>query len=214
MEAPGLITFDIFGTVVDWYDGLKTSMKKHQLDLKRETFDRMINYQGSMEQVNYRKYTDISTDSLVKCAGLKPPIANEISRNIGLWPLFPDSREALSELLKSVDCMAISNSDLVHGEQVQRQLGFRLTHWYCAEELRIYKPNPGMWRKVSERQKISLSNRWWHVSAYADFDLEIAKALGLTCVFVQRKHSRPGFSHLQVKDLKELATIVASLKKD
>jgi hypothetical protein len=49
---------------------------------------------------------------------------------------------------------------------------------------------------------------WWHVSAYADYDLRTARELGLTCVFVQRPHSRSGAADVTVPDLTALAEIV------
>jgi FMN phosphatase YigB (HAD superfamily) len=51
---------------------------------------------------------------------------------------------------------------------------------------------------------------WWHVSAYADYDLRAARELGLTCVFVQRPHSRPGPVDVSVTDLAALADILES----
>lgn len=183
------------------------------MKLNREMFGRIIDYQGASEQTNYRKYAEITADSLIKMAGMNPNNANEIARNIGLWPLFPESKFAIHELMNHADCLAMSNSDLIHAEQVQRQLGFKFTHWYSAEELRVYKPNPQFWRKVSERQGVSLSKRWWHVSAYADYDLGVAKSLGLTTVFVERRHMRPGPCDLKVKDLQELAMLVVKANK-
>jgi FMN phosphatase YigB (HAD superfamily) len=46
---------------------------------------------------------------------------------------------------------------------------------------------------------------WWHVSAYADYDLVPARALGLTCVLVKRPHHRAGPADLVIEDLAELA---------
>jgi hypothetical protein len=46
------------------------------------------------------------------------------------------------------------------------------------------------------------------VSAYADYDLRTARELGLTCVFVQRPHSRPGTADVSVPDLAALADLV------
>jgi len=49
---------------------------------------------------------------------------------------------------------------------------------------------------------------WWHVSAYADYDLTTARALGLTTILVRRPHHRPGAPDLVDRafdDLSELA---------
>ena len=52
---------------------------------------------------------------------------------------------------------------------------------------------------------------WWHVSAYADYDLVAARKLGLTCVFVGRPHARrgdPALADVVVADLAELAALL------
>lgn len=95
----------------------------------------------------------------------------------------------------------MTNSDRAHRAQAEAGLGLHQSNWFCAEDLRAYKPAVGFWRDVSVR----LSPAWWHVSAYGDYDLATARALGLTCVFVERPHRRPGPHHLAVPDLRALA---------
>jgi 2-haloacid dehalogenase len=104
-------------------------------------------------------------------------------------------------------CAAITNSDRAPGAQVQAQLGFPLDGWICAEEVRAYKPDPGMWRAASRQMGVLPGRDWWHVSAYADYDHATARALGLTCVFVRRPHSRPGPADVTVDDLFQLADL-------
>ena len=195
-----LLTFDIFGTVLDWRAGLRR--------LSDAQFDRAIDRQGELEQGPFRSYTEIIAQSLVEVASVSALTAAELAAEAGDWPLFADSAEALRALRKAAPCAAITNSDAAHGEQVQAQLGFRLDGWICAEAVRAYKPDRRMWEAASRRMGVPFSKDWWHVSAYADYDHETARALGLTCVFVQRPHSRPGPSDLTVPDLASLAAKV------
>lgn len=194
MNRPKLITFDIFGTVVDWRAGLG-----------EKDFDRIVDAQGREEQARFRPYREIVKLSLVEVRGMKPQDADRIGADAGRWPLFPDSREGLKRLLALAPCAATTNSDRAHGEQVQEQLGFRLTQWICAEDLGFYKPSPRVWEAAAKICGVEPGPDWWHVSAYADYDLEIANRLGLTTVFVPRRHSRPGKAALTAKDLIELA---------
>jgi FMN phosphatase YigB (HAD superfamily) len=107
----------------------------------------------------------------------------------------------------------MTNSDLTHGVQAQKRLGLTLSHWVCAEEARVYKPSPEMWRFAASRCGAAFGPSWWHVSAYADYDLATARSLGLTCVYVERPHARPGPNDLHVGDLVELAAVVESLSR-
>jgi 2-haloalkanoic acid dehalogenase type II len=194
------MTFDIFGTVLDWKAGLERELG--ELD-----FDAVVDRQGELETEQFRPYAEIVAQSLVDEMGLSETEAAGIGAQAGRWPLFPDSADALRRLRSIAPCAAITNSDLAHGVQVQAQLGFPLDGWICAEEERAYKPDVSMWQAASRRLKVPFSRDWWHVSAYADYDLVTARALGLTCVFVQRPHSRPGPADVIVRDLTELADL-------
>lgn len=129
--------------------------------------------------------------------------AAEIGANCGRWPLFDDAK-ALHVLMTFAPCAALTNSDIAHGVQVQESLGFMLSDWLTAEESRFYKPNPAFWLAMAERRGLAPGPDWWHVSAYADFDLTVANALGLTTIFVKRPHCRPGASTKTIANLYEL----------
>lgn len=206
MTPPRLFTFDIFGTVLDWQKGTRQAILQtgRQFDSVRD-FDRIMDRQGELEQQGYRSYRSIVKDSLTQTIGIDPNQADAIGATVGTWPLFPDSTPGLSALMRIAPCAAITNSDAVHGEQVQKQLGFRLSHWISAEESRVYKPNPDFWKFAAQKMGAEFGPHWWHVSAYADYDLEAARELGLTCVFISRPHSRRWRHDIEATDLVSLA---------
>lgn len=207
---PALLTFDIFGTVLDWRTGLRESLRRHGAGLSDADFDRVIDLQAALEAGRFRSYTSIVCVSLVRSLGLPVHTARAIGEEAGTWPLYPDAREAMRRLRASAPCVATTNSDQSHGRQIQRGLGFCLDGWICAEEVRCYKPDPEFWRRAAARRGIRLGPEWWHVSAYGDYDLKTARRLGLTCVFVDRPHARFGPADLRVRDLAELAERIAS----
>jgi 2-haloacid dehalogenase len=203
---PALLTFDVFGTVLDWKGGLARSVGR---PLDDAAFDRVIDHQGRAEQAHpVRSYRSIVADSLVDELAVPREAAERIGAEAGRWPLFADAPEGLRRLLAVAPCAATTNSDHAHGEQVQATLGFRLSAWLCAEELGCYKPSCAVWHEAARRLAAPLDRSWWHVSAYGDYDLEVARALGLTCVFVRRPHHRPGPHDFVVADLVELAAVV------
>lgn len=205
LVKPEILTFDIFGTVVDWRRGLEGDLGRA---LPPDVFDRIVDAQGALEAKGFRPYREIVAESLVKVLRLPRRRAAEIGLSAGRWPLFPDAREGLRRLLRAAPCVAMTNSDRLHGDQVQAQLGFRLTDWVAAEDLRRYKPAPAFWEAVSFRRGLPFGPWWWHVSAYADYDLDVARALGLTAVFIPRPHARPGIAPRVAADLRALATLV------
>jgi 2-haloalkanoic acid dehalogenase type II len=210
MRAGGLtLTFDIFGTVLDWRAGLARDCAAAGRPLAPAEFDQIVDRQAEIEAGPYLTYSEITRRSLIDVIGLDDAAATRIGASVGHWPLYPDSARALGRLMKHARCVAMTNSDRAHGEQVQGHLGFRLSEWVCAEDVRRYKPDPAFWETVAARG-IAAPGGWWHVSAYADYDLAAASRFGLTTVFVNRPHARPGPATHAVADLDQLADRVAS----
>ena len=208
MTAPTLLTFDIFGTVLDWRRGLRDSLRRHGIEMRDEDFDRVIDAQAEIERGPFRSYASIVAASVTRALDVPPHAARAIGAEAGTWPLYPDSREALRRLRLTAACVATTNSDLAHGRDVQRELGFDLDGWIAAESVRCYKPDPAFWRAAAARRDAPFDRSWWHVSAYADYDLATARRLGLTCVYVARPHARCGPADLHVRDLADLAARV------
>jgi 2-haloalkanoic acid dehalogenase type II len=206
--APEVITFDIFGTVVDWRRGLREAVRASGVDLPDEAFDRVIDVQACEESGPFRLYASIVASSLESELGLESKAARAIGAAVGTWPLYPDSAPGIRRLQRRAPCVAMTNSDRAHRGQVEAQLGFPLSDWISAEDARVYKPSPEFWRRAAERCGHRFGLHWWHVSAYADYDLETARSLGLTCVFVSRPHARPGPADFTVSDLAGLAGLV------
>jgi hypothetical protein len=63
-------------------------------------------------------------------------------------------------------------------------------------------------RKPTSRPQAVVPVRW-HVSAYADYDLAGANDLGLTTVFAERPHARPGEASHSVRDLRGLLILLS-----
>jgi 2-haloacid dehalogenase len=205
---PQLITFDIFGTVLDWRSGMEAAAAAAGRPLSDGEFDRIVDVQGALEQGDYLDYAQITGRSLMQVLGLPFAAASAIGANVGCWPLYADAPAALRDLMLVAPCAAMTNSDRAHGKQMQHQLGYPLSDWLCAEETRVYKPDPRFWHHMAHRRGIAPGPHWWHVSAYADYDLAAANALGLTTVFVSRPHARPGAATHRVTDLAQLLALL------
>jgi 2-haloalkanoic acid dehalogenase type II len=206
IARPTLFTFDVFGTVLDWRLGLTWAIGRPMSDAE---FDAVVDRQGELEKT-FAPYAEIVARSLVDVMGVTAEVAARIGRDAGRWPLFPDSKHAMQRLRAVARCVATTNSDARHGEDVRAQLGgpASMDGWLCAGELGFYKPDPRVWEAASRALDVPFGPHWWHVSAYADYDLAIAKRLGLTTVFIRRPHARPGSSDLDFGDLAALAAHV------
>jgi 2-haloacid dehalogenase len=211
MTAPRLLTFDVFGTIIDWRRGLREALAARGVALDDAAFDRVIDRQGELEQEGpLRTYREITRRSLVDVLGLEVAAADEVGAGVGTWPVYPDSPEALRRLMAVAPCVATTNSDRAHGREAQERLGFPLSGWICAEDVGCYKPDAKVWHEAAARLGADLGPAWWHVSAYGDYDLAVAAALGLTTVYVARPHARPGPAVHRVADLAALAALVVA----
>jgi len=209
MDRPSLLTFDVFGTVLDWRQGLVDAAAAHGIDVDDRRFQAVIDHQARAESGPYRSYAEIAAESLVQVLRMPKKIARTVAEEAGAWPLFPDAADGLRALMRIAPCVAMTNSDQGHGKQVQDQLGFRLNGWICAEDVRCYKPAPEFWTAVSSRRGVPFGRSWWHVSAYADYDMQTASRLGLTTVFIERDHNVWGPSTMTAPDLRALAAMLA-----
>ena len=205
---PRLISFDLFGTVVDWRTGLRAAVEKRGGALDDSAFEAVIDAQAADEQAGFRRYAEITERSLVRVLGLDPAAARAIGERAGEWPVFADAPQAMRALTELAPCAATTNSDLRHRAPIEAQLGVALPYWICAEEVGAYKPDVRIWEALAALTGVRPAPDWWHVSAYADYDLVPARALGLTCVLVRRPHHRAGTPDLAdwvVDDLGALA---------
>ena len=207
--TPTLMTFDIFGTVLDWRRGMVEASRARGYAVSDAQFQAMIDFQARAEAGVYRPYADILAESLTSVLRMSLSDARAIASDAGSWPLYDDAAGGLRSLMRTAPCVAMTNSDQVHGRAVQDQLGFRLSGWICAEDVRCYKPAREFWIAVGARRRQALDPSWWHVSAYADYDLATAARLGLTTVFVERPHGVWGPAGVTVSDLRALAEIAS-----
>src|SRR5262245_66629948 len=95
MKTPRLITFDIFGTVLDWRSGLERACAAAGRPLVAGEFDRIVDLQAEIEHQQFLTYTEITRRSLVRAIGLEDERAAEVAKEVGRWPLEAYSRPAV-----------------------------------------------------------------------------------------------------------------------
>ena len=213
--TPVLVSFDIFGTVVDWRRGLVEACAAVGVPAARaeEAFDAIVDLQGRLEQSSPgRRYGPIVAESVREVLGLDVAAGERVASSIGAWPPYPDSAAALARLGQVAPLAALTNSDRDHGAGVRATLGpgVRFAHWLCAEDTDLYKPDPRAWDACAAATGVAGGPAWWHVSAYADYDLHEASRRGLTTVYVERPHRRPGAATHLVPDLAALADLLGA----
>ncbi len=218
LEAIDLVTFDCFGTLVDW---------EKALPALGVGLDRMTTFLAESERVqrpSRRDATFIEYRGLLAHVGarLRPDLPQETvfrwARDFGELPFFPDTPAAIALLGRVVDLGVISNCDAVHQLDVTRRLGRPWDVCVVAEELGAYKPTDRAWDRavqIVEHRGYDRA-RWLHVSAWDDYDLAPAAARGIRTAYVPRpggKPPHPASVDAQFTDLGELARSFATAKQ-
>jgi 2-haloacid dehalogenase len=218
-----VLTFDCYGTLIDWETGILDALRPvfaaHRVDLVPE---RVLELYGDLESEAergpYREYKAILR-TVLEGLGTRlgfTPTEKELetfSTSVKDWPAFPDSPAALQALHKKYRLAIVSNIDddlFAHSAQ---RLQVRFDWIITAQQVRSYKPSLNNFRIAFDRIGVP-QNRILHVAQSLFHDIAPANTLGLSSVWVNRRHKKEGSGatpaaqarpDLEVPDLQTLA---------
>ncbi len=139
------LTFDCYGTLVNWEDGILRCLHRliaaHGKNLDDSSILRMYgDYEAAAESGEYRSYRDVLR-SVVKrfgdALGFKPTDqeAYSLAESLKEWKAWPDTASSLSELHKRFRFAIISNTDDDLFADTQPQLGIKFDHVVTSQML-------------------------------------------------------------------------------
>ncbi len=221
-----VLTFDCYGTLIDWESGiwqaLHPSLTNHLIAMTR---DKALELYGQLESEAERgEYYEYQTVLRIVLEGFGSrlgfaPTQIELQRfsdSVKDWPAFPDSVRALQALKKKYKLAIVSNIDddlfAFSAQQLQTQFDWVIT----AQQAKSYKPSLNNFQLAFERIGVP-KPKILHVAQSLFHDIVPAKALGLSTVWINRRHYQGGFGatppaqaqpDLEVPDLETLAGII------
>lgn len=195
------LTFDCYGTLIDWETGLgeafRVAMRGHGMELDREdVLERYARYEAAAEAGPYLRYRDVLAAGLRGVAtelGFEPT-ADEISAfstSVADWPAFPDSTAALTRLRSRYRLGVITNCDDDLFAASNERLGVDFDWIVTAQQVGAYKPDERNFLVAFERLALP-RERILHVAQSLFHDHVPAQRLGLTTVWIDRRHDRTG----------------------
>ena len=198
--AYDVLTFDCYGTLIDWETGLLAALREALPgsvdvgdDALLETYAR---HEAEAERPPYRSYR------AVLAAGVRG-VADDLRLDVGddavvrfaesvlEWPAFPDSAEALGRLHERFRLGVITNCDADLFAASRERLGTDFDWVITADAARAYKPALTGFELAFTTIPVS-RERILHVAQSLFHDHVPAKQLGLTTVWIDRRHDRPG----------------------
>ena len=196
------LTFDCYGTLIDWETGILEAVRAlaagigTELPEEDEVLELFARLEAEAEHGPFRSYREVLTEvahGFARELGTEPDpgAAAAFAASVAEWPPFEDSASALRALGTRFRLAIVSNvdDDLFAGSAAR--LGIDFDEVVTAQQVRSYKPAPGHFREVLSRLGLPME-RVLHVAQSLYHDIAPAKALGFTCVWVDRRAGRSG----------------------
>jgi 2-haloacid dehalogenase len=194
------LTFDCYGTLIDWEAGLLAAFRPilaaRGLHVGDDVLERYARHEASAEAGPYLRYRDVLAAGLRGVAGELgiQPTAEEIeafSGSVADWPAFPDSPAALARLHTRYRLGVITNCDDDLFAASASRLGTEFDWVVTAQQVGSYKPHEANFLTAFARLGLP-RERILHVAQSLFHDHAPAKRLGLSTVWIDRRHDRPG----------------------
>jgi 2-haloacid dehalogenase len=192
------LTFDIIGTVFDWYGSFYTRVPtlahKYGLTLDSAAFalGAEEGYSSGVAAVSSTgKWTPPDQILLASISALlsaqKKPSQQESDDFFNIWRSlnpWPDVTTALYALHNHFSLAILSNMSVVTQTALMGHAGLPFDHTLSAEDVKAYKPNPAVYQMALT--KLGLKPDEILMVAAHKYDLDAAKAQGFQTAFVSR----------------------------
>ena len=189
-----LITFDCYGTLIDWEGGIATAFQTEAahdgLQFDREQIIKAyMEVEPAVESAEYRPYREVLAETAQRVAArLGWPItadrAGFLPASLPAWQPFVDTNPAIERLARKFQLGILSNTDddLISATIRHFTAGFDVI--VTAQQVRSYKPafahfQEGL-RRAGERRMLHAAQSYFH-------DVVPARKLGLPVIWVNRK---------------------------
>jgi len=193
MNPPRWLSFDCYGTLIDWRRGVTAAFREFLPRGEEEVVDIFKVWEGiqwEMLRQPYVPYAEIlerSFERAMEAAGFRCPryATESFLDSLARWEPFPDAGPALIRLSHGYRLGLISNIDRALLGSSLRRLPVRFDVLMTAEDARSYKPDPAIFRLALQKMG-GVPDDIVHVAFGAEYDLEPASSIGLRTVYLNR----------------------------
>jgi 2-haloacid dehalogenase len=215
------LTFDCFGTLIDWRHGIQTTGELLFPGQGARFLDVYATIEAEVEsEASFKRYRAVLTETLRRTArhlslDLKPDDATALVSTIPYWPPFADVGPALSQLRREGWKLALlTNCDRDIIALTQRRLPVSFDAVVTAEDVAAYKPSPAHFLLFKSTFGAS-ADAWIHVAQSYFHDIRPASELGIRRIWVNRQGEPddPSLADAVIAGLDQLPQAVSGLSK-
>jgi 2-haloacid dehalogenase len=197
----GALTFDVFGTTVDWRSGVAAEARRlgalngvnadweRLADLWRALYMPSMNRvrSGELPWTNFDRLHRVSLDQVlhdVGAEGFGAAARDELTLAWERLPPWPDTAQGLSRLGRRFTVSTLSNGNRAQQTALIGFAGLPFQRLLSAEDFRHYKPDPEVY--LGAISALGLEAGQVMMVAAHKADLRAAQAVGMRAAFVQR----------------------------
>jgi 2-haloacid dehalogenase len=201
-----VLTFDCYGTLIDWETGIFTAMQPLLAEVKGHpghdtALEIFAHYESAQESATPGMlYPELLTEvhaSMRAHWGVSgnAELDRRFGRSVEDWPAFPDSAQALAYLKQHYQLVILSNIDRTSFAASNEKLGVAFDAIYTAEDIGSYKPDPRNFQYMLEHLEPRGIDKAdiLHTAQSLHHDHVQATAFGLATNWIDRRHDADGF---------------------
>ena len=196
-----VLTFDCYGTLIDWergmQDALASLIKKKGLSLSAaQVHRRYAEIEPQIQEGSDRKYREVMRLGVEGAfrefeVSVTSQEADVFGETLASWPKFPDTTKVLTELkARGHKLVILSNTDEDFIRESVKVIGVEFDEIITAERVGSYKPARGHWDRMLDMLQVP-KDRVLHVAQSYYHDVVPAKGLGFTMAWINRKSEMP-----------------------
>lgn len=200
------LTFDCYGTLIDWESGIFTALQPllanagnalardaaleafacHETAQERESPGMIYSELLARVHVRLSREWGVAADAAAD---------RRFGASVPDWPAFPDSAAALAYLKQHYKLVILSNVDRVSFVGSNKRLGVEFDAVYTAQDIGSYKPDPRNFEYMLQRlqERHIQPAQILHTAQSLFHDHGPARTAGLASCWIDRRHEAAGW---------------------
>ncbi len=212
-----LITFDCYGTLIDWESGIRETLQRQLQSAGREWedqfFDLYLEREALHESAAYRPYREVLAAAevdVLTAAGVNPLPEPALADSLPNWKPFADTLQGLERLREKYKLGVLSNIDRDLFAQTARHLGVKFDIVVTAEDVQYYKPGPAHFDQMLKQSRLN-KNQVLHVAQSLYHDIAVCNELNIPCVWINRRGEENTRSAQPIAEFSDLPSFASAV---